>query len=299
MKSVDAISSVVIVGAGLIGASIGLALGRRDVAVHVQDIDPAAVRLAAQVGAGNATPPSTEPDLVVVAVPPDHLGQAVVDALGRWPGAVVTDVGSVKRAPLQQATQRCSDLRRYVGSHPMAGSEHAGARAASAALFDARVWAVVPHEQSDPAAIATVERLVLTCGATALRMTPAEHDLAAARVSHLPYLLAVLAAARLVGGPDSHLALAGQGLRDVTRVAGSPPALWGQILSANAEPVAALLREVRDDIDGVLETLTTAGKHVQGDAKGPDAGPHALLDLLNRGLLGTKAVAASATGYPA
>ncbi|HET7327555.1 MAG TPA: prephenate dehydrogenase [Nocardioidaceae bacterium] len=268
---------VVVVGAGLIGASIGLALRRAGVAVHLEDHDRGSLRLAESLGAGSAAPPPGDPVLVLVAVPPDHIAGVVVEALRRWRGAAVSDVGSVKVRPLAEVSAAAPDeVRRYVGSHPMAGSERSGPLAASSALFDGRAWATCAAPGADSAAVELVERLVATCRAVLVRMSPAEHDAAVARISHLPHVLSALAAARLVDAPSVHLTLAGQGLRDVTRVAAGDPGLWQQILGANAGSVAALLREVRDDIDRLVLELRTAEPR--------------LLPLLRRGVEGTRTI---------
>ncbi len=197
------------------------------------------------------------PVLVVVATPPDHLAEAIGAALLTHPTAVVTDVGSVKVQPLAQlrASGAGVDLPRYVGSHPMAGSERSGPLAAAADLFDGRTWAVTPHEASDPAAVAMVEALVSSCGAVVVHLTPEEHDLAVARISHLPHLMAALTAGLLRDAPAAHLALSGQGVRDVTRIAAGDPVLWRQIVSANAEALQVLLSDVRQGVDGLLAAL--------------------------------------------
>ena len=137
-------------------------------------------------------------------MPPAAIAATVADALRRT-DAVVTDVGSVKAAPLEAvaAQVRAVELRRYVGSHPMAGSERSGPLAASAALFDGRPWAVTPHATADPDAVGLVEALVLECGAAPVLMDPADHDRAVARTSHLPHLAAVLVAGRLAHAPRS------------------------------------------------------------------------------------------------
>lgn len=247
---------VLVVGAGLLGTSIGLALRAEDIEVLLEDVSSENVRTASGLGAGRPVGPRDEPGLVVVAVPPDHLARAIAAGLAR-PGAVVTDVGSVKSAPLAVVGELVepTDLSRYVGSHPMAGSERSGPLAASAALFDGRPWAVTPHRGSSAEAVAAVTALVRACGATPLRFTPDEHDRAVARTSHVPHLLAVLVAARLAEAPPDHLALSGQGVRDVTRIAAGDPALWQQILGANTGAVAALLREVQADLSGLVTAL--------------------------------------------
>jgi prephenate dehydrogenase len=274
---------VLVIGAGLIGASIGLALRRAGEAVALADDDDATLRLATSVGAGNLLDPKVTPRLVVVAVPPDHVGTVTADALARWPKAAVTDVGSVKVKPLREIERSGVPYTRYVGSHPMAGSERSGPLAAAADLFDGRAWAVTAHETADSGAVEDVEALVGACGATLVRLSPEEHDLAVARVSHLPHVLAVLTANRLVDAPAADLALSGQGLRDVTRIAGGDPKLWEQILAANADAVASLLRDVRKDVDSIIGELEAA---VGG--RGPFGG--ALDALLSRGVEGAAAI---------
>jgi prephenate dehydrogenase len=269
---------VEIVGTGLLGTSIGLALRRAGIEVFLADESPDHLRTASGLGAGRPATAEDRPQLVVVAVPPDHLGPVIRRALELTAayGAVVTDVGSVKSTPLA-AVADVEGVQRYVGGHPMAGSERSGPLAASAALFDGRPWAVTPHEHSDPLAVALVEELAGLCGAVPVRLSPVEHDRAVARISHIPHLLAALAAGRLADAPTDHLALSGQGVRDVTRVAAGDPVLYGQIVSANAEAVLDLLNEVRDRLDAVIEAV--------GDEDRPR-----LEQLLQEGVAGTLAI---------
>lgn len=269
---------VEVVGAGLLGTSIGLACRRAGLEVLLTDVNGEHVRTASGLGAGRPRRASDTPQLVVVAVPPDHLGEEIVAALAAG-DAVVTDVGSVKTQPYRAARAGAGPeaLTRYVGSHPMAGSERSGPLAASAALFDGRPWAVTPHDASAPEAVRLVDALVGVCGAVAVRLSPAEHDLAVARISHLPHLLAVLVAGRLAEAPAEHLALSGQGVRDVTRVAGSDPALWQQIVAANAEAVAGLLAEVRRELDDLIGAVSAGAREQLGA-------------LLERGVAGTRAI---------
>jgi prephenate dehydrogenase len=269
---------VEVVGTGLLGTSIALALRRAGIEVLLTDRSPDHVRTASGLGAGRATAPGDRPQLVVVAVPPDHLGGVIRDALERTAGhgAVVTDVGSVKAGPLA-AVAEVSGVERYVGGHPMAGSERSGPLAASAALFDGRPWAVTPHERADPDAVALVEQLVRLTGAVVVPLPPAEHDRAVARTSHVPHLLSSLAAGRLADAPEGHLALSGQGVRDVTRVAAGDPRLYGQIVSANAEAVLGLLGEVREQLDALIDAVA-------------DADRDRLESLLSQGVAGTRAI---------
>ncbi len=246
---------VLVVGAGLIGASVGMALGRAGVKTYLVDTDASIAHVAASRGAGSDDPAPDDVALVVVATPPDQLGAEIGRALSAYPDAVVTDVGSVKVRPLADLIAGGVEAGRYVGGHPMAGSEKAGPMASAPDLFDGRAWAVVPHEASSALAVATVEWLAATCGAVVTRMAAGEHDQAVARISHLPHLVAALAAGQLGSAPAEHLALSGQGLRDVTRIAGGDPALWRQIVAANAAPLTELLLSVRDGIDELVASL--------------------------------------------
>lgn len=270
---------VLVVGAGLLGTSIGLALRRRGVDVALADLSTENVRIATGLGAANvAADDSADPALVVVAVPPDALAAVVAEAL-RDTDAVVTDVGSVKAAPYTAVADavNADQLARYVGSHPMAGSERSGPLAASASLFDGRPWAITAHGTADPAAVALVTALAEACGAAPVAFSPEEHDAAVARTSHLPHLLAALVAGRLTDAPRSHLALSGQGVRDVTRIAAGDPALWQQIIAGNTPAITALLHEVRDDVDTLLLALD------RGDRT-------AVSTLLDRGVAGTAVI---------
>ena len=266
---------VEIVGTGLIGTSIGLACRRAGLEVLLTDSAEDHVRTASGLGAGRPKAPGDRPQLVVVAVPPDHLAEEITQALSAS-DSVVTDVGSVKSGPLA-AVAGLPGVERYVGGHPMAGSERSGPLAASGALFDGRPWAITPHDAADPAAVALVEALAELCGAVPVRLSPEEHDQAVARTSHLPHLLAALAAGALADAPPDHLALSGQGVRDVTRVAAGDPVLYGQIVAANAPAVGQLLGELRDRLDGAIAAL--------------DGGDRSALEaLLRLGVDGTRAI---------
>jgi prephenate dehydrogenase len=247
---------VLVVGTGLVGTSIGLGLGRRGVDVLLTDASPTALALARDVGAGTPVREraAAVPELVVVAVPPDVTPGVVAAHLERWPRAVVTDVASVK-APVVAAVSAVAGADRFVGGHPMAGRERSGPLAARADLFEARPWVVTATPDTSAAARSRVGALARDLGAVLVDMSPGEHDEAVAVVSHLPQLAASLVAARLRTAGDRAVALAGQGLRDVTRIAASDPVLWAQILAANADPVRRALGRLRDDLDELLDAL--------------------------------------------
>jgi prephenate dehydrogenase len=168
----------------------------------------------------------------------------------------------VKASVLSQVTAVVGPTPHFVGTHPMAGRERSGPGAARADLFEGRPWVITPGS-ADPRSLERARRLVELCGATPVEMDPAAHDTAVALVSHVPQVAASLVAARLADGPDTALALTGQGLRDVTRVAASDPDLWVDVLAANAEPVARILAELRQDIDAVVHALHELGEDAE------------------------------------
>ncbi|WP_236968595.1 prephenate dehydrogenase [Microbacterium aurantiacum] len=263
-----------IVGAGLLGSSIGHALTASGVDVALADTSPAQLRLAVDYGAGRPAREGDTPVLVVVAVPPDVVADVVERELAAFPDAVVTDVASVKLEPLKALRARGADLTRYIGSHPMAGRERGGAIAARADIFVGRPWVVCRDEETSAADLTMVEALALDLGATPIEMTPEEHDRAVALVSHVPQIVSSLLAGRLADAPDRSLQLTGQGLRDTTRIAASAPELWVQILGANAEPVRDVLSALADDLATVAEAL-----------RAPDApgARRAVADTIRRG----------------
>jgi prephenate dehydrogenase len=247
--------TVRIVGAGLLGSSIGHALGQLGVDVALADASPAQLRLAVDYGAGRLARDDDDPSLIVVAVPPDVTADVVERELTAHPRAVVTDVASIKLEPLRTLQARGVDLTRYIGSHPMAGRERGGAISARADLFVGSPWVVCRDEETRASDLALVEGLALDLGATPIEMTPEEHDRAVALVSHVPQLVASLLAGRFVDAPDGSLRLAGQGVRDTTRIAASAPELWVQILGANAQPVVDVLDGLAEDLRSVSEAL--------------------------------------------
>lgn len=266
VRAVATRGPVLVVGTGLIGASVGLGLTTRGVPVTLQDTSPTSLALARDVGAGRpAQAGDPEPALVVVATPPDVVARTVAAALRAHPDALVTDVASVKSAVLAELAAMDPDARpgwqRYVGSHPMAGRERSGAAAATADLFASRPWVITDGGTSGPAAVLAVRALATDLGAVPVELSPAEHDEAVALVSHLPQVAASLVAAELVAAPETALALAGQGLRDVTRIAASDPLLWATILAGNAAPVARVLRGVQERLAGLVPALEAGAAH--------------------------------------
>jgi len=270
-----------IVGAGLLGASIGLALRAKGVDVILDDVSPSTVRLAVDYGAGRPAANGDSPELIVVAVPPDVTARIVAAELAAYPEALVTDVASVKVAPLEELRALGADLSRYIGSHPMAGRERGGAASARADLFIGRPWVIAGHDDITYRRAAPVENLALDLGALPIEMAAAEHDASVALVSHVPQVVASLLAARLRDAPEGSINLAGQGLRDTTRIASSAPELWVQILEANAGRTVEILEEFRNDLDRVITVLDNP--EIPGARK-------ALADIIARGNTGVSRI---------
>jgi prephenate dehydrogenase len=272
-------ASVIVVGTGLIGTSVALALRPRGVTVWLADSDPAAARLAADIGAGTVLPgdvpegppPGGPADVAVLAVPPQAvaptLARAQAAGLARW----YTDVASVKSLPVRQARAAGCDMTSFVPGHPLSGRERSGPAAARADLFLGRPWVICPDPPAPAAGLAAIEALARICGAEPVQVSAAEHDRWVALVSHAPHVLSAAMAARLADASDGALSLAGQGLRDVTRIAAGDTGLWTQILAANAAPVADVLAAVAADLAAVAEALAdTAQAAGPGGPGGPD-----------------------------
>jgi prephenate dehydrogenase len=263
-----------IVGTGLIGASLGIALSRVGFQVSLDDPSPTAAALARDLGAGVlAADTDAVPDVVVIAAPPDVAADVVAAELSRWPDAVVTDAASIKGAVLTALQDRGADLSRYVGSHPMAGREQSGAMAAQGDLFEGRSWVVAPGPRASARAIDMVRKIAEAAGSVVLIMTPDEHDAAVAAVSHVPQIAASLVASRLRDLPSVAVALSGQGIRDVTRIAASDPGMWTQILAGNASAIRGVLESLAEELDAVLVAL----RHLESDPDGGSVGARAVL----------------------
>lgn len=253
-----------VIGTGLIGTSVAMAASRIGCTVRGWDIDPARAGRAAELGGLQQASTLEEAvegaAVVLVATPIPTIPALVASALSRAPGAVVTDVGSVK-SPLVKATLEtvsAAEAARYVPGHPMGGSERSGPDHASASIVDGVVWVLSPTEVSDPALVDRLETWVRQMGAVAVRMDPERHDRLVAFVSHLPQVASTalmgVAATEEADEPEILLLAAG-GFRDLTRLASSNPALWSDILLSNRDAIAdaidlyvAQLERLRDQI---------------------------------------------------
>jgi prephenate dehydrogenase len=265
------------------GTSAALALTGRGVDVYLSDHDDSAARTAAALGAGIAGMPEQTVDLVVVAVPPAHVAATLADAVRQGLGRGFLDVASVKGGPRRELEALGCDLTRYIGTHPMAGRERSGPLAATADLFEGRPWVITPTPETDTEVLNLALELVALCQAVPVVMDAEVHDRAVALVSHTPQLVSSMVAARLEHAEDAAVRLCGQGILDVTRVAGSDPGMWMDILSANPGPVADVLADLATDL---AETVTALRGLQSADDDKRRGGAAGIEDILRRGRAG-------------
>jgi len=270
---------VLVIGTGLIGASIGMALSARGVEVWLEDVSPDAVAMAASRGAGRPGHPDRDPDVVIVAVPPRSAAGVIVASLRTYLTSTVSDVSSTKSQLQSDIESALPGITRFVPGHPLAGREVSGAGAARKDLFADRVWALTPSELTDPERVAQVARLVESLGALVVRTAADQHDRAVALTSHTPQVVASLIAAGLDRLGDADVRLSGQGLRDVTRLAASDPDLWTEILTSNAVPVS-------DALDSLIGALA----EVRDGLRDSKAGPARVRAALAAGVAGVRKV---------
>lgn len=251
MAAADA-RQVEIVGLGLMGLSLALALVAAGYVVYGRDRDAAAEAFARERGVRVGEAPA--PACLVVAVPPDAVADVVASRRATLPdGAVVTDLASVK-GPVLPALAALEARLRPVSSHPMAGTEQQGPRAARPDLYRGQPWAVVPLP-GRPVPWDVLTPLVAAVGARPVTVPAGLHDRLVAYTSHLPYVLALALMGTLEQAPEGWRDLVGPGLVSATRTAASPPELWRQILCANRGAVLDALGAFRREVEAWEQIL--------------------------------------------
>ena len=248
------LTHVRIVGAGLIGTSIALALRASGITVTLCDSDSRAQALARDLMGVKDGEASGVEDLCIIATPPDAIAEVVEAEVSRNPRLRVMDISSIKTKPLQDVSSIGFDLTLFAPTHPMAGREVSGPQSARGDLFQGRPW-ILCLDGVNPELSQMVRDVVDRCGGIPLDRTVGEHDHAVALVSHLPQMIASLLASQLVAGQGSELELSGAGLRDTTRIADSDPALWAQILAGNSAALRPLLISLQNDLSHAIEKL--------------------------------------------
>jgi prephenate dehydrogenase len=249
-------ASIKIIGSGLIGTSIGLALANKGINVEMADIDPKAAKLANDLVASVA---AANPEIILYAGPSSGLKSALESEFKVNSASKFIDIGSVKTKSLLEVSRSLVPTRQFLATHPMAGREVGGAQSARADLFQSRSWIYMPSDLEgapvEPDLIAAGLWLIQTLGASPVAMSAEKHDRAVALVSHLPQVTASLLAAQLMDADSELLDLAGAGLRDTTRIAASNAALWDEILSANSTEILPLLINLQSDLGAFIDRL--------------------------------------------
>lgn len=245
------LSHVRIVGSGLIGTSIGLGLALKGVGVSMKDLDSRAEGLAQDL----VKSPSDQPvDLVVFATPIGALKSVLDSEYAANPKSAFIDISSVKSKVKVEVSTSTLPLSRFLPTHPMAGREVGGAESARADLFQGRPW-IVDTQGVDVDVVEKASELIELLGGHKIDLDSSEHDKAVALVSHLPQLISSLLAKQLTGGEERWLDLAGAGLRDTTRIAGSDSKLWREIVTANSQALTPLLQALQADLTKLIASL--------------------------------------------
>ncbi len=240
--------NILVVGTGLIGTSIALGLTAQGLRVFLSDIDSVALDNAIKVS-GATKYLDQEISVVFVATPPASVAKVISASVVDHPNAVITDVASVKGSIFRELEQLgTSDWERIVGGHPMAGREVSGAMGAQGNLFLDRPWVIASSDRTSADSIASVKQLVETLGAFPIFRTIEEHDRAVALISHTPQVVASVLAGELMDAEGSYIELAGQGIRDTIRIAGSDSNLWTEILSDNSQYISQQVTRVANHL---------------------------------------------------
>lgn len=246
------IRKIRIVGAGLIGTSVGLSLKAAGSTVEMFDIDPNAMKLAADLVKSETI---TEPDLIIVTVPISANAEMVLAQLKSYPKSVVCDFASVKSDLLLKVDELSANPENFFSLHPMAGREISGAENARADLFEGRAWIGISDSVKGAKNKVIAQNLVQMCGGTLYWLTSKEHDELVAKISHIPQILSSAIAGSLESLSTENLNLAGQGLRDLTRLASADAALWNQILTENHAAIAPVIDSIINDLERVKQSI--------------------------------------------
>ena len=246
-------SKVRIVGSGLIGTSIALGLKRSGYELSVEDEDPQSEAIAQSLIGQLGEAPA--PDLIIVATPISTISSLVLEYARRYPQAIVIDIGGLKSEVLQEVEAFSEISKRFCSTHPMAGREISGALAARGDLFEGRIWIYTPAHNSTPRSVAMALEIIEALGGVPIQLSAGEHDEAIAAISHLPQIVSSLLSASLIDVPERDINLAGQGLKDVSRLAASNSDLWASLLHGNREAVGEFLAIFARNLDDLSTSL--------------------------------------------
>ncbi len=243
-----------IVGSGLIGTSLALAWQKSGHEIELSDRSAENLELAINL-LGGANLHHADPEVIVIATPVHQILGALHTEFEANPEATFIDIGGLKTNLLLEVARIPGLNARFCSSHPMAGREVNGPESARGDLFTGRPWILTPSAQTEPRSLSIARELALEAGASIFELAPEEHDAAVALVSHLPQAISSLLGVVIGQGESEYLGLAGQGLRDVSRLAASDGGLWSDLLISNRSAVLPLLEEYAAALDGLREAL--------------------------------------------
>lgn len=238
--------SVRIIGSGLIGTSIALALRGRGISIQMVDRDLKAQKLATDLVSGVDL---ADPDLIIISASIRENLHLIVKALNENPRSIVIDVASVKSNLIDEVQKLSEAASNFISSHPMAGRELSGAQSARSDLFAGRAWIGIRSDYASAQATNYLNQLIDICGASLYWLSSIEHDETVAAISHLPQIISSALAHSLYKEGVESFNLAGQGLRDVIRLAGSNPNLWSELLIENRNVLQKYLKSIVESLD--------------------------------------------------
>jgi prephenate dehydrogenase len=252
-----------ILGVGLLGASFSLAAKKHGLCRHVTGFGRNRENLELALGRGiidaYAQDPASacgEADIILLASPAGSFVELVKRASSGFKrGAIVTDVGSVKGALVYEIENLMPAGVRFIGGHPIAGSDRSGIDFSSADLFSDALCIMTPTERSEPAALEVITEMWRSFGSRVMTMGPAEHDRIYAAVSHLPHLIAYAMVNTVSDIDRAYFSFCGQGFKDMTRIAASSPDIWTDISLMNSKNLLEMIAIFRDNLGRIEQCL--------------------------------------------
>jgi len=250
------VSKLLVLGAGLMGASIGLAAREAGWETRIADVDSEKTSEASAVTGLLGLSQGFDPDVVVVGTPPSSAALTISKALQLYPKSIVIDIASIKNELISDVYTVVGQNAQYVPTHPMAGRAVSGALNARFDLFLDRRWVICPQPANTPEVLEKVEQLVRDCGALPIYMAADVHDRSVSSTSHLPQIVSSLLAKQLERLTDDQIAVSGPGLRDMTRLAESNSSLWTDIVLSNN-------RHIYDSLLAFIDEATTLASAIK------------------------------------
>ena len=260
---------VKIIGCGLIGTSIALRLKELGIGLILADTNEMNLRLATDL-VGESNKEGGDPALVIIATPPETIFDIAKHEFSSNPAALFIEVSGVKSNLLLEVNSFLELAGRFASVHPMAGRETSGPQSARSDLFESRAWIVSPTRSSSPTALKAAKDLGVALGSTIYELDSGTHDSVVAAISHLPQILSSALGGSLKDESAEHLNLAGQGLRDVSRLADSEPELWSSLLLANSKEISPKISEVISRLSSLNQAVLSGDRN-------------AIIDFFNEG----------------